>query len=138
MRNSKGRLFGFRSNTPWKKGVSIIYYIACCTFFIIAMVTPPLVPASVVDTILTKFSSLLLVLTTVSPAIFLSDTPIRDNLPFFKVKNLLSSMTGLLIVWTLLMYFFFCIESLHSPDYKMEFGAYIFAAFNNFLEAGTK
>lgn len=72
-----------------------------------------------------------------SPALFLSDTFLRNTLPFFKVKSFLSSLTGLLIVWAFLMYFFLCSESLHSPEYKTQFNAFISASYDSFVEAGT-
>lgn len=138
MKKRVGKLLGFRSDTPWKKGVALIYYGCCFVFFLIAMITPPLIPASSADTVITKVSSFILVLILLSPAIFLSDTFLRNTLPFFKVKSFLSSFTGLLIVWTLLMYFFLCAESLHSPEYKTRFNAYITASYNSFVEAGDK
>ena len=111
MKKEAGKLLGFRSDTPWKKGIALIYYGSCFVFFMIAMITPPLIPASSADTVITKISSFILTLMLLSPALFLSDTFLRNTLPFFKVKSFLSSLTGLLIVWAFLMYFFLCSES---------------------------
>lgn len=138
MKKRNRKLLGFRSNTPWKKGVAVIYYAFCFVILIIAMVTPPLIPASLTDTVITKVSSFILVLIFISPALFLSETFLRNFLPFFKTKSFLSSVTGLLIVWAFLMYFFLCAESLHSPEYKTQFNIYITAAFDRFIEAGDK
>lgn len=137
MKKEAGKLLGFRSDTPWKKGIALIYYSACFIFFMIAMITPPLIPASSADTVITKISSFILTLMLLSPALFLSDTFLRNTLPFFKVKSFLSSLTGLLIVWAFLMYFFLCSESLHSPEYKTQFNAFISASYDSFVEAGT-
>lgn len=137
MKKFARKLFGFRSGTPWKKGLAVVYYLACIAFLILAMTTPPLIAAGAKDVSIMRMSSLVLVLMAASPAIFLSDTPMRDFLPFFKDRTLLRSLVGMMIVWLLLLYLFMCSEALHTPEYKAAFTVYIQASFNTFVEAGS-
>ena len=104
------KLFGFRSGTPWKSGVAIVYYFVCISFFVIAMITPPLIPAQRWDTAVVKMSSIVLCAWMLTPAVFLSETKMRMKLPFFKDHLGLRSLVGLMITSVLFLYLFMMME----------------------------
>lgn len=137
MKNVLNRLLGFRSGTPWKKLVAVMYYAMCLGFLAIGMATPPLVPAGAWDTFVVKLSTFVLFLWMLSPAIFLSETPLRDKLPFFKERIGMRSLVGLMIVFVLIQYLFMATESLHTPEYMDVFTEYINASYETFVEAGS-
>lgn len=125
MKKRLRKCLGFRSGIPWKMTVAAVYYSACIAFLIIAMVTPPLVPAGGWDAFIVKVSSLVLFLWMLSPAIFLSDTPVRDKLPFLKDHIRIRSLVGMMIVFVFFQYLFMIVEGLHSPEYREAFEKYI-------------
>lgn len=132
------KCWGFRSGTPWKMLVATVYYAMCIGFLVIGMTTPPLVEAGGWDTFVVKLSSFILFLWMLSPAIFLSDTPMRDKLPFFRDRAAIRSLVGLMIVFVIFQYLFAASESLHSAEYKQVFNAYIRASYETFVEAGSR
>lgn len=130
------KLWGFRSGTPWKTGVAVIYYLACIAYLVIAMLTPAPLPAGPRDAAVVKLSSVVLFLWMLSPAIFLSETPLRAKLPFFRDRRRMRSLVGLMIVFVLFQYLFILSEGLHTPAYKEAFTQYISTSFNAFVAAG--
>ncbi|MHC1785789.1 MAG: hypothetical protein AB9880_01825 [Christensenellales bacterium] len=137
MKTRLKKLFGFRSGTPWKSGAAVIYYLVCISFLVIAMATPPLIPAQGWDTAVVKLSSIVLFAWMLTPAIFLSETKMRMKLPFFKDHLGSRSLVGLMIVSVLFLYLFMMMEGLHTPAYKEAFEKYIYATFDQFVQAGT-
>ena len=133
----KRKLLGWRSGTPWKAGLALAYFLLCACFLVIALTTAPLIPAGQHDTLVYRLSSCILFLWLLSPAIFLSDTRLRDRLPFFKDRQRLRSLTGMLIVSMLFFYLFFLVEGWHTQTYKDSFRTYIETTFETFVEAGT-
>lgn len=131
------KIWGFRSGTPWKSGVALLYDGLCLAFLVISLMTPPLIEAGVRDALIMKLSSLVLFMWMLSPVIFLSDTPLRKNLPFFRDEQPLRSLVGIMIVSVLFLYLFTLVEGLHTPLYKAEFKAYITGAFDMFVQAGA-
>lgn len=119
------KLFGFRSGTPWKSGVALVYYVAVLVYLVVAVVTPPPVPADARDALITKVSSLILFVWLISPAIFLSDTWFRSSLPLFRDRQATKSAIGMMIITLLLLNLFMLSENLHSPEYKAAFQAYM-------------
>lgn len=138
MKNVLGKCLGFRSGTPWKMIVAVLYYAMCVGFLVIGMTTPPLVAADGWDTFVVKLSTFILFLWMLSPAIFLSDTPMRDKLPFFRDRIAIRSLVGLMIVFVIFQYLFMTSESMHSEEYKEVFNTYINASFETFVEAGSR
>ncbi len=137
MKEILSKCWGFRSGVPWKKLLAVVYYAACLAFLVIGMTTPPLIEAGPWDTFVVKLSSFIMFVWMLSPAIFLSDTPLRDILPFFKDRQLLRSLVGLMIVCVLFQYLFMASEALHTPEYQEAFTAYINASYETFVEAGS-
>lgn len=123
--SKRNKCLGFRSGVPWKMAAAVVYYLACAAFLVIAMVTPPLVPADGWDTFLVKVSSLVLFLWMISPALLLSDTPLRDKLPFLKEHIRIRSLVGMMIVFVMFQYLFMAVEGLHSPAYREAFEAHL-------------
>ncbi len=138
MNNVLKKCWGFRSGTPWKMLAAVLYYAMCVGFLIIGMITPPLVEANGWDTFVVKLSSFILFLWMLSPAIFLSDTPMRNKLPFFRDRIAIRSLVGLMIVFVIFQYLFAASESLHSAEYKQVFNEYISASYETFVEAGSR
>lgn len=132
------KVLGFRSGVPWKGIVAVGYYILCAFILVVCLVTPPLVPAGPWDTFLVKLSSVVIFLWMMSPAIFLSETPIRNNLPFLKKHTLLDSLAGMFIVLFLFSRVFILTEGLHTPEYKEAFNTYIEESYSGFVEAGEE
>ena len=131
------RCWGFRSGVPWKMIVAVLYYAMCLVFLVIGMTTPPLIEAGPWDAFVVKLSTFVLFLWMLSPAIFLSETPLRDILPFFRDRIAMRSLVGLMIVFVLFQYLFMASESLHTPEYKEVFNTYICASYETFVEAGS-
>lgn len=119
------KVLGFRSRTPWKSILASLYYIVSVFVFISCIVTPPLVPAGLWDTVVVKLSTLILFVWMLSPAIFLSDLPLRNKLPLFKKHSRLESLIGLMIVFFLFSCLFSLSESLHTEAYITQFKQYI-------------
>lgn len=126
MKAHLNKVFGFRSGTPWKVGVATLYYFACAFFLVVAVITPPFVPSSVKDALIFKLSSFVLFLWMISPAFFLSETSLRKKLPFFRDRQALRSLIGLMIAGLLFLYLFMLAESLHTPQYKELLSQYMF------------
>ena len=137
MKEVLGKVWGFRSGVPWKKLVAVIYYAACLTFLIIGMTTPPLIEAGPWDAFVVKVSTFVMFVWMLTPAIFLSDTILRDILPFFRDRIPMRSLVGLMIVFVLFQYLFMASESMHTPEYQEAFSTYISAAYEGFVEAGS-
>lgn len=137
MRDVLSKCLGFRSGVPWKKLLAIMYYAACLAFLIIGMITPPLIEAGPWDTFVVKMSTFILFLGMLSPAIFLSETSLRDALPFFRDRIAIRSLVGLMIVFVLFQYLFGVSEALHTSEYKEAFNKYISTSYEAFEEAGS-
>lgn len=138
MKQTLKKIWGFRSGTPWKMTLATLYYIACFGFLVVGMTTPPLIPCGQWDAVVMKISTLILFLWMLSPAIFLSDTTLREILPFFRDRIGMRSLVGLLIVFVLFQYFFMASESMHTEAYKASFNTYITQSYEGFVEAGTR
>lgn len=118
-------LFGFRSGVPWKMIVAVAYYLLGIVVLFFGLFSPPLVPAEGSDLLLYRLTIFVLFLWMESPALFLSDTPLREKLPFFKQKNGMMSLAGMMLVCVIFAYLFATMENLHSQDYKNRFNSYM-------------
>lgn len=136
MKHRLKNIWGFRSNTPWKKTLAVLYYAACAGFLLIGMTTPPLISCGAWDAAVVKLSTFILFLWMLSPALFLSDTPMREKLPFFRDRQTMRSLVGLMIVYVIFQYLFMASESLHTQEYKEVFTTYINSTYEGFVEAG--
>lgn len=111
-------LFGFRSKTPWKMLLAGLYYLAGLAILTCGLFSPPFVAAEGGDRIIYRISTVILFLWIESPAVFLSDTPLRSRLPFFRDRTLLRSMVGMMIVFVLFAYLFAAVERGHTAQYQ--------------------
>jgi len=136
MKNKLRVVLGFRSKTPWKMIVACCYYVLCLVILIVGLMTRPPIEANGRDTLVYFVSVLMIFLWMLSPAIFLSNTPLRGKLPLFRKHDALKSLLGMMIVFLLFSYLFAMTESWHSPSYKVAFQAYNEATFNGFVQAG--
>lgn len=94
------KLFGFRSGLAYKMFPAIFYY-AFALFYIGTGIYGEIryLEFEPMDVLLTAFKYIFWIVIFFSPAIFLSDFKYRDSLPFFKKRQVGSSLIGLLIVW---------------------------------------
>lgn len=120
----KGHLLGFRSGKPWKMIVAVVYYVFCLVVLVTGMVTKPLVQAGAWDAVVFKLSVVVIFVWMLSPAVFLSETPLRRKLPLFKQRQPLKSVLGMMVVFLLCTYIFAMVESWHTPEYKTTLDTY--------------
>lgn len=132
------KVFGFRSQTGWKSTVAVCYLLFCFAFLIIAMVTPPLISCDLKDAIIYRLSCLVIFVWLISPFILLSDTKLRDRLPFFSSHYSMSSLAGMLAATIFFILFFIGVESYHSQSYKDDFQKYINETFDVFYYDGLE
>ena len=120
-------LLGFRSNKIWKKIISVAYLAVCGLVLLGTLVESRQGQVTMYDHIINKVYSIVLVLTLVSPYIFLSDTKIRNALPLFKDKSRGKSIGGMAIVLVCLFALSGIVNEFHSAEYKadMENHAYV-------------
>ena len=120
-------LLGFRSNKIWKKIISVAYLVVCGLVLLGTLVESRQGQVTMYDHIINKVYSIVLVLTLVSPYIFLSDTKIRNTLPLFKDKTRGKSIGGMAIVLVCLFALSSIVNGFHSAEYKadMENHAYV-------------
>ena len=126
-------LLGFRSNKIWKKIISVAYLVVCGLVLLGTLVESRQGQVTMYDHIINKVYSIVLVLTLVSPYIFLSDTKIRNTLPLFKDKTRGKSIGGMAIVLVCLFALSGIVNGFHSPEYKadMENHAYVVVSSKN-------
>ena len=111
-------LFGFRSKTPWKMVLAGLYYLAGFAVLASGLFSPPFVAAVGIDLTIYRISAVILFLWMESPAVFLSDTPLRRRLPFFRDKTPLRALVGMMIVFVLFAYLFAAVEQQHTQSYQ--------------------
>lgn len=131
------KLLGFRSGTPWKKAAAVLYYAVCAVVLLAGLFSGPLVEAGAWDGFVYKVSVLVIFAWMLSPAIFLSDTPLRKRLPLFRRYEGRKALLGMMIVFLLFTYLFAMVESWHTPAYKAAVDTYyeaIFARYDEQLE----
>lgn len=138
MENDQMRLLGFRSGKPLKKIAAVLYYALCVAVLVLAMVTPVPVSAGARDQFIYRLSGVIIFVWMMSPAIFLSETPLRRWLPFFKKKNFMGSLGGMMIVFLFFAYLFAAVGELYTPEFNGAFGAYIQSTYESFIEAGIR
>ena len=119
MKQAVKKLLGFRSGNPLKMTVALAWYLLCLV-------------------VLFFLSGVILFLWMLSPAVFLSDTPLRQYLPLFRKRQTGFSVMGMMIVFVFFAYLFASVESLHSAAYQQMFNTYIQSAYQAFVEAGAR
>lgn len=91
------KILGFRSNTIWKKILSILYLFFVFLYVIIFFTT-----IESVNDAIDAIQGLLII---ISPYVFLSSFKLRDYLPFFKEHKKWKSFAGLIIVSVIIIIF---------------------------------
>lgn len=132
------KIWGFRSGTPWKMIVATLYYLMALSVLWFGATTPIPVAAGTRDGIVYGASVFVIFLTMVSPAIFLSDTPIRRTLPLFKENIRSKAVVGMMIVWVVCIYLFAFVDNFHTDAYKQAYTAYNEAMYEAFIEEGSR
>ena len=127
-------LLGFLTLTPWKMLLASVYYLAGIIVLTAGWFTPALIPVSGYDLVIYKISVFVIFLWIESPAVFLSDTPLRQQLPFFRNGSLMHSITGMMIVCVVFVYLFASIENLHTETYKEQFNRYMSELYQEYPE----
>ena len=108
----------------------------CLVFLFYAMSSEPLVVCSKHDELVYRISSLVIFFWLISPFILLSDTPLRDQLPFFSRHTAMDSLLGMMVVTLLCILFFIGVESYHTPEYQEAFRSYIGMTYDQLYQVG--
>ena len=124
MKKKLRNLWGFRSNTPWKMLLAVVYYAAALVFLWIGFTTPIPYEAGAYDTFIYRVCVVIIFVGLLSPAIFLSKTPMRRYLPLFRYNVGSMSFLGMMIVFLLFVYLFAAVDDLHTPAYKQAYTEY--------------
>ena len=138
MKQAIKKLLGFRSGNPLKMTVALAWYLLCLVVLFFGLTTPVPVIAGAYDGGIYRLSGVILFLWMLSPAVFLSDTPLRQYLPLFRKRQTGFSVMGMMIVFVFFAYLFASVESLHSAAYQEMFNNYIQSAYQAFVEAGAR
>lgn len=138
MKQAIKKLLGFRSGNPLKMTVALAWYLLCLVVLFFGLTTPVPVTAGAYDGGIYRLSGVILFLWMFSPAVFLSDTPLRQYLPLFRKRQTGFSVMGMMIVFVFFVYLFASVESLHSAAYQEMFNTYIQSAYQAFVEAGAR
>lgn len=131
------KVLGFRSGTPWKAVIAVLYYLAACAVLWYGMTTPPGVRAGEYDLLILRLSVLVIVAGMLSPAVFLSETPIRCRLPFFRKRTASMTAAGLMVAGIFFTYLFAAVDSLHTEEFGEAYRSYIDSMYESFIEAGS-
>lgn len=124
MKKKLRKLWGFRSNTPWKKLLAVVYYAACAAVLWFCFSTPLPIEAGSYDLAIFRLSAVIIFLWLLSPAIFLSETPLRKYLPLFRDHIGSRTLMGMMIVFLLFTYLFAAVDDLHTQTYKDDYASY--------------
>lgn len=138
MKQAIKKLLGFRSGNLLKMTVALAWYLLCLVVLFFGLTTPVPVTAGAYDGGIYRLSGVILFLWMLSPAVFLSDTPLRQYLPLFRKRQTGFSVMGMMIVFVFFAYLFASVESLHSAAYQEMFNTYIQSAYQAFVEAGAR
>lgn len=138
MKQTIKKFFGFRSGKLIKMTVAAVWYMLCFVVLFFVLTTQVPVAASARDERLYRISGVILFLWMLSPAVFLSDTQLRQYLPLFRKRQVGFSVMGMMIVFVFFAYLFASVESLHSDAYQEAFNTYIQSAYQAFVDAGAR
>lgn len=138
MKQAIKKMLGFRSGNPLKMTVALAWYLLCLVVLFFGLTTPVPVTAGAYDGGIYRLSGVILFLWMLSPAVFLSDTPLRQYLSLFRKRQTGFSVMGMMIVFVFFAYLFASVESLHSAAYQEMFNTYIQSAYQAFVEAGAR
>lgn len=111
-------LFGFRSGTLWKMIVATVYYAFGLVVLFFGLFSSPFIEAGAYDTSVYRATVVIIFFWIESPVIFLSDTPIREKLPFFRHHTASYSLVGMMCMCVLFVYLFATVDSYHTEEYK--------------------
>lgn len=116
---SRVKLFGFRSGISYKMIPAMLYY-AFMLFYIGTGIYGEIkyYKFEPVDIVLMILKYIFFFIWFFSPAIFLSDFKYRDSLPFFKKRNVGSSLIGLILVSMFCSLMTFVYKESMSDTYK--------------------
>lgn len=119
------KLFGFRSGLSYKMIPAILYY-AFMLFYIGTGIYGEIryYKFEPMDILLMVLKYIFFIVWFFSPAIFLSDFKYRDSLPFFKKRNIGSSLIGLILVSMFCSFMTYVYKDCMSDTYKASVQAY--------------
>ena len=129
-------VLGFRSGKPWKMILAVLYYCCCLAVLWFGMTLPSFPQIGAFDRGIELLSVLIIFLWMLSPAIFLSDTPMRSHLPLFKKRDGMFSMIGMMIVFLFFAYLFGAVSSFHTPEYGRMIEQFSAGAYAGLAEIG--
>lgn len=124
--NSGGvKLFGFRSGIAYKMIPAALYY-AFMIFYIGTGIYGEIkyYKFEPIDIVLMILKYIFFFIWFLSPAIFLSDFKYRESLPFFKKRNVGSSIIGIIVVSMFCSFMTYVYKECMSDTYKKSVEAY--------------
>ncbi len=119
------KVFGFRSGTSYKMIPAMLYYILA-GIYVFSGIWGELkyFQFESMDYILFAFKYIFIIVLAYSPIIFLSDFKYIDSLPFFKKKQLGSTLIGLILVSMFCTFMIFVDKMCVSDTYIKSADAY--------------
>ena len=115
------KIFGFRTNTLWKKIIVSLCYLFCFLFIMLSIDDMPEIHANIYDTIIYKVSTIII---SASFLILLSDFKFKNNIPILKTKKWWSNLIGFSIIFILIICCSNVISLFHTKDYKIRYEEY--------------
>ncbi|MBQ8766547.1 MAG: hypothetical protein IJZ16_07060 [Clostridia bacterium] len=113
-------LLGFRTNTWWKKILSILYLCVCALIALGSIFEEKFENITTKDFVIDKLYYIVFLLAMLSPYIFLSNTRFRDKIPLFNKHTKSASVVGMIIVIFVFALLCGVVDSLHSEEYKAD------------------
>lgn len=110
-------LLGFRSDTRWKKVISVVYLLLCVGLFVWLLFAPCGDKMGIYDIFIKKLCGISACIFALSPYVFLSETKLRDKLPLFKQRNFFASFFGMAIIVLIAVVICLLVYLLHSDEY---------------------
>jgi len=135
MKRKLRKVWGFRSWTPWKMLLAVLYYVACLLLLFFGMTESLPFPMSGYDMVIYRMSAFVLFLWALTPAIFLSETPYRKYLPLFRDKIGSRSFMGMMIIFLLFAYLFASVDDFHTEEYRTTYESYSQAGYEAYEAA---
>lgn len=115
---SQIKIFGFRSGNIVKKIVSVLYMVFCGLVLFSIVTTEREIGISMQDFIINQIDDFMMFLVMISPYIFLSNSSLRDKLPIFKKKKLLSDILGIVLFAIIVIVISSILDGAHTDEYK--------------------
>lgn len=112
------KIFGFRSNTPWKKIVAGVWYIGWLVMVVLSLAAGPTVEAGGGDVVIFKVAGAFFSLGAIAVPLLLSDVPALKKLPLIGGDAAWQKVVGVVVAAVIWLVLFGLINMLHTPEYN--------------------